>query len=368
MLVFHFVLIKKEKKDIKMSGMGLLLADWSIELIRSRRKRGKNGKSAKKQKQDKNKSEFKEMEIQTELPCDICLEKTEQLEIRVEQLQKLEEERENLEMLVAAAGEAAAAVDLVEGVEKLVDAFKKGREETKLLKEEGTRMAECVGRQLVDRDSAHSERIKALEQMMGEKEKHLQRTATQLRRQLEEAQLQAEQLSIREQQLLQVEVNRGLTEQNSCQQEIDSLKIVLDMKREETDNLRSTNNHLTMEVEHYSGIELRLQEARSRVEEMTEVIHRKNNELRQLLEEYDGVQSQLEDEVRAHLSCQQELEKTQWTIENFVSKRVSGNSIPDNRKAEKISSRNTKNKKEDSGLILDVVQKNESVAWSFNIK
>lgn len=346
-----------------MSGMGLLLADWSIELIRSRRKRGKNGKPGK--KQNKKKSELQEMQIQTDFGCDICLEKTSELESRVEQLKKLEEERENLEMLVEAAGEAKEAKDLVEGVENLVEAFKREREETKVLKEEGTRMAECVGRQLVDRDSAHSERIKALELMMGEKEKHLQRTAAQLRKQLEEAQLHTQQLQLREQQLLQVEVNRGIN-QNSWQQEIDSLKIVLDMKREETDNLRSTNNHLTMEVERYSGIELRLQEARARVEEMTEVIHRKNNELRQLLEEYDGVQSQLEDEVRAHLACQQDLEKTQWTIENFVSKRVSGNSVPDNRKPEKISSRNLKNK-EDSGLILDVVQKNESVAWSFNI-
>ena len=32
-LVFHFVL-KGEEKGITMSGMGLLLADWSIELIR----------------------------------------------------------------------------------------------------------------------------------------------------------------------------------------------------------------------------------------------------------------------------------------------------------------------------------------------
>ena len=51
-------------------------------------------------------------------------------------------------------------------------------------------------------------------------------------------------------------------------------------QREETDQLRSANNRLMMDLEHFAGVELRLEEARQRLEETTEVVHRKNDELR----------------------------------------------------------------------------------------
>ena len=42
--------------------------------------------------------------------------------------------------------------------------------------------------------------------------------------------------------------------------------------------------------------------------------------------------------------------------------------VGENRPKDSVRTRNEKNKKEErNGLILDVVQKNESVAWSFNI-
>ena len=48
---------------------------------------------------------------------------------------------------------------------------------------------------------------------------------------------------------------------------------------------------------------------------LSEMTH---EQLRQVLDEYDNIQHQLEIEVAAHTSCQQELEKIQWDKENFL--------------------------------------------------
>ena len=43
-----------------------------------------------------------------------------------------------------------------------------------------------------------------------------------------------------------------------------------------------------MDLEHFAGVELRLEEARQRLEETTEVVHRKNDELRIDVEMEEG--------------------------------------------------------------------------------
>merc|ERR1712001_659550 len=112
------------------------------------------------------------------------------------------------------------------------------------------------------------------------------------------------------------------------------------MKREENDQLKASNNTLSLDLE------------RQKTEEMNSVIKLKNEQLRQLLDEYDNVQHQLEIEVAAHMSCQQELEKIQWDKENFL--------IENEKRWKELE-----NQKK-SGLILDVVRKEKAVAYSFN--
>merc|ERR1712203_585655 len=77
-------------------------------------------------------------------------------------------------------------------------------------------------------------------------------------------------------------------------------------------------NSLKIDLERYNGLEIQLQVERQKVEEMNSVIKMKNDQLRQVLDEYDNIQHQLEIEVEAHTSCQQELEKIQWDKENFL--------------------------------------------------
>ena len=223
------------------------------------------------------------------------------------------------------------------------------RSEMEQLREDGLRMAESVGRQLTERDNTHSERVRSLEIVMAEKEKQLIQSSNLLRQQLAAVKTEMQQL---QRQLVHLEGNSRLTTEGSLEQELDSLRMVLDMKKEETDQLKAANNSLTLEMERFVGLGVKLQVQMQKTEEMDAVINMKNDHLHQVLDEYDNVQHQLEVEVSAHLACQQELEKSQWAKENFLL---------ENEKMwkEVINQRR-------SGLILDVVQKEKGLAYRFN--
>ena len=75
------------------------------------------------------------------------------------------------------------------------------------------------------------------------------------------------------------------------------MMVVIDMKKEENDQLRAANNSLRIDLERYNGLEVQLQVERQKVEEMNSVIKMKNDQLRQVLDEYDNIQRQLEIEV-----------------------------------------------------------------------
>merc|ERR1711955_191366 len=121
--------------------MGMLLADWSVELIRNRRKKGK-AKKTKKEEKSEEKVEVVEPRV---LVCPDCEGRTPGMGLEdCETLYKLAEQ----------------------------------------LKEESKQMAENVGSQLVDRDKAHGERVRALEMLMAEKERQLLCSSNVLRQQL----------------------------------------------------------------------------------------------------------------------------------------------------------------------------------------
>lgn len=318
-----------------MGSMGMLLADWSVELIRSRRKKAK----AKKAK----KGQTEEPQTKTE-GCPDC-------EGTAKRLACEEQEKGRLHLLVG-----AAPGDLVAAVEELVNKAGELRKEAEQLKEEGKRMAENVGRQLADRDTAHGERVRALEMLMAEKERQLLQSSNLLRQQLSQGKKERDQLQ------RQLDERKGDASNDSNIQweaECESLRQVLDIRREELEQMKAANNSLRLELERYGGLETQLQVQRQRAEELGLVVAMKNDQLRQVLDEYDCVQHQLEVEVSAHLACQQELERSQWVADTILSPGQQDTAREKNWK-------NLSNKVE-SGLILDVVQKGEKgLAYSFN--
>jgi len=246
-------------------------------------------------------------------------------------------------------GEAEAETDLVARVEAIVSQAAQRETELTSVKEDNLRMSESVAVQLRERDKAHSERVRSLEILMTEKEKQLLQNTNSIRQQLAAARQEAQQL---QKQAERTETNKIRFEEGSLEQELESMMVVLDMKKEETDQLKACNNTLRLDLERYTGLEIQLQVEKQKTEEMNSVIKLKNEQLRQLLDEYDHVQHQLEIEVAAHMSCQQELEKIQWDKENFL--------IENEKRWKELE-----NQKK-SGLILDVVRKEKAVAYSFN--
>ena len=184
---------------------------------------------------------------------------------------------------------------------------------------------------------------------MVEKEKHLMQSSNQLRQQLTAARQETHKL---QRQVSLLEQDKQTIGGGYLEDEVASLRQVLAMRREEADQLKAANNSLVLELERLAGLEVQLQVQCQKVEEMEAVVGGKNEQLRQVLDEYDQVQHQLEVEVAAHLACQQELEKIQWSRENVLQENA--------KRWKEISNQ------QKSGLILDVIQKDSALAYSFN--
>jgi len=371
-----------------MGSMGLLLADWSVELFRARRKKAKKAKMMEKmermEKVDIDKVEemtdvmvegvkaagkvgntekiaaSREVETSTGdgflcLGCEKEGKVVEEAKLAQEKTAKREE---RLGQLVG-----VGPGDLVAAVEELVAKAAHLRTELEQLRAEGRTMAERVGRQLGDRDNAHAEKVRSLESLMVEKEKQLLQSSNLLRQQLAHGK--------KERDALQRQLDEKISSSSSSnssnlsnsttnwEAECNSLKLVLEIRRDEAEQLKAANNTLRLELERFQGLETQLQVQKQRAEELGLVVAMKNDQLRQVLDEYDSVQQQLEVEVSAHLACQQELERSQWVADSILSPAQQS---PAREKTWKNLSSQV-----ESGLILDVVQKGEKgLAYSFN--
>jgi len=311
-----------------MGSMGFLLADWSIELIRSRNSRKKNKKSKK---------------AAADIPpCKDCITLAEQLATHSLTVQALREEREGVTKVLEVE-ETESEHDLVTLVEKVMKETKALKEEVTELKAERLKMAESIGRQLTDRDNSHEEKIKEIEAVRTEKERQLLQSASLLRQELAAA----------KKELKMLERNKTGIEEGKLEEEIVSLRKGLDLKKSEVDKLKAEKNSMVLEVERVDKMEVELKLQKQKVEDMTSVIKLKNDQLGQVLDKYDDLQQELEIEVSAHLSCQQELERT------LVEKEMV--SRENERRWMEVTSTNKK------GMILDAVNKEKGLAYRYKL-
>lgn len=288
----------------------------------------------------------RELSIQTDDSDESCLscnDKIQELSKANETLSEFQNEKNRLSQLFGSES------DILGSVENVLKEAAEKKNLLEKLKEENLQLAENVAVQLRERDKAHSERVRSLEIVMNEKEKQLLQSSNVMRQQLASAKLESQQLT---KQIETFETKKKRLENGNLEQELDSMMVVIDMKKDENDQLRAANNSLKIDLERYNGLEIQLQVERQKVEEMNSVIKMKNDQLRQVLDEYDNIQHQLEIEVEAHTSCQQELEKIQWDKENFLMENEKRWKELENQKK--------------SGLILDVVRKDKALAYSFN--
>ena len=280
--------------------------------------------------------------------CVYCSEQSIKISSQTESLKNFERERVHLLNLLG-YDDNVNYVDVIETIESKLRDMSALRSELEQLKEEDLKMATGVEKQLSERDRVHSEIVRSLEIMMAEKERHMLQSSNLLRQQLAATEREIQQL---QKQLSQLEIIKRNPAEGSLDKEMDSLMMVLDMKREETEQLKVANNIFRLEMERFGGLEVKLQVEMQKTEEMNAVINMKNEQLRQVLDEYDSVQEQLEVEVSAHLACQQELEKNRWERETFL--------LENEKRWKDI------NNQKMSGMVLDVVQKEKALAYSFN--
>jgi len=315
-----------------MGSMGFILADWSIELIRSRTRRRKTKKGSTAPSHTKH----------TEGPpfCPDCNEISGRLSTQTETISGLREERKCLTNLLA-GDESERALDILENVKKVMKEALAVRNEIDQLKEERLRMAEGIGRQLTNRDTTHAEKVKEMEAVKVKKEKQLFQSSSLLRQQLAAAEKQVKQL-----QGQLDSSNPGIGE------EMNSLRQVLNTKKVEVDQLKAEKNSLTIELERFGRLELQLKVQKQSIEEMTAVISLKNDQLGQVLDKYDSLQQELEIEVSAHLNCQQELEISLVERENFAQEN-------EKRWRDVVGMK-------EKGMILDVVNKEKGLAYRYN--
>merc|ERR1711862_260614 len=308
--------------------MGFLLADWSIELIRSRNSRKKNKKSKK---------------AAADIPpCKDCIALAEQLATHSLTVQALREEREVVTKVLEVE-ETESEHDLVTHVEKVMKETKALKEEVTELKAERLKMAESIGRQLTDRDNSYAEKMKEIEAVRKEKERQLLQSSSLLRQELAAA----------KKELKMLERNKTGIEEGKPEEEIVSLRKGLDLKKSEVEKLKAEKNSMVLEVERVDKMEVELKLQKQMVEDMTSVIKLKNEQLGQVLDKYDNLQQELEIEVSAHLSCQQDLERSLMEKE-MVSRE-------NERRWMEVTSSNQK------GMILDVVNKEKALAYRYNL-
>merc|ERR1712106_66878 len=335
-------LTKLLKQSLDMGSMGFMLADWNIELIRSRKKKEKK-------LQKKNKLVL-DTQIQTEGTfCTYCTESSSTLEYVQGELRKENQDMKQISEILN-QDDGDKVVESVMNITSEIDILKYTLKD---LQEENKDLSERMNGEKILHDNTQNEKIKSLEIEMAEKENQLLRTSNNVRGQLATAKQEVNHLS---KEVEKFDNFKNVSESGTWQQEAESLQLVLGMKKQELDKLKAANNFLLLELERLGVVELQLQVEKQKTEEMSSVLCVKNEQMHQVLDEYEALQHQLEIEVASHRASQQELEKIQWTNQAFLGEEKSGSKEWKNRQ----------NKKQSTGNIGQVVQKEKGIAYSFN--
>jgi len=313
-----------------MASMGFLLADWSLELIRSRKRKGKA-------KQSKSSTT---QQAEEAAPCPECAALACKLSTQAEIVAGQREERECLTILVA-GGDSEAEDDLVTHVAKVMKEAETRKEEVAVLKAEILSMAESIGRQLTDRDTTHAEIVKEMEAIRLQKEKQLFESSSLLRQQLAAARKEVRQLQG------QLGSDSSGPGEQSVAEEMKGLKKELDMRRMEVEQLKAEKNSLVLEMERCTKLEAEQRKQKQKTEELAGVIRLKNDQLVQVLDKYENLQEELEIEVCAHLACMKELERSREETQRLDRGRG-------------VFSMGEK------GRILDVVNKDKGLVYRYN--
>merc|ERR1712223_1001589 len=101
----------------------------------------------------------------------------------------------------------------------------------------------------------------------------------------------------------------------SLEQEIDSLRTVIDLRSSENKELRNVNEKMNEKIEHQSWLETELEKAKRRLEELTVIVQNKMVSERELLELSEALQRDL-------VHCRHETMLLKQQLENQLERKI----------------------------------------------
>ena len=145
---------------------------------------------------------------------------------------------------------------MADAVTKMTDEIGNMNAEVEYLRGNNVTLSEKINREISKKEQLQNLKVKDIEYEMQERENKLIKASNTVRGKLAQAK---EEINSLTKELKRIETNKSITESGSWQQEAESLQMVAEMRKQERDQLKATNNTLSIELERLSVIELQLQ-------------------------------------------------------------------------------------------------------------
>lgn len=308
------------------SSLGYAMMNWTSEFARhAKAKRNKKKHMKNKENCDDNiniqTTELKHKTSKSALKESVCFDKNE-VEIQTEECicEKCEEYAGNVDFLEQQLSDAHITQDnlkqklsktkmtlatTIERESRIREAKESLELEEAQVRYEFEGLKSSLLKQLEDQDHAHLEKVHFMEQAMNAKDCEWANKNQILQKELRDTLTSALQDTEREEHSL-----------TSLEQEIDSLRTVIDMRSSENKDLRNINEKLNEKIEHQSWLETELEKAKRRLEELALIVQNKMVSERELLELSEALQRDLVQSRAESLHYKQQLENRQYLQEH----------------------------------------------------
>lgn len=331
------------------TSLGYVLMNWTSVFAHKQRKKAK--KSSK--KVSVTKIEDKCCQIDIEIPCEDCIAKSQQLKNLNLDFQTLNDSAEELRRKLS-VNKKSLATSMETELKLRTDHENLILEEAQV-RYELDQLRNQLSKNLQERDEAHAERMKLLESTLQDKEVEWAKKNEALRKDLR----QAIRSSIQD-------TEREVESIGNLEQEIESLRMVVDMRSAENRELRIHNNELLAQVERLHYLEAELNNSRHRLDEMSLVLQHKMDSESELLELSETLQNELVKSRAEAMQWKNNVENRQYLQENstihqkpVLKVQHSQNDLIHRNQHQQASSGD----KDKKNLIMNVREKTESVAW-----
>jgi len=254
-------------------------------------------------------NEKNEVEIQTEdWVCESCEEYAGNVEYLEQQLSDAHITQENLKQKLSKTKMTLATT--IERESRLRETKESLELEEAQVRYEFEGLKFSLLQKLEQRESAHTEKVQLMEQAMSAKDVKWTNENKILQKELRDTLRSALQDTEGEELSL-----------TSLEQEIDSLRTVIEMRSSENKELRNVNETLNDKIEHQSWLETELEKAKRRLEELALIVQNKMVSERELLELSEALQRDLVQSRAETLHYKQKIENRQY-LQDFNERNL----------------------------------------------